>query len=60
MDDLQHMLGQFSEFKRWMEIEMTDLKRKVDDLNSFKWRVAGGAAVLSVILTAVVEAFVHR
>ena len=35
--------------------DLADIKKDVKALQNFKWRVAGGAAVLSFILTSAIE-----
>lgn len=37
--------------------DVREVKNDVKALNQFKWRMAGGAAILSIILTAVIELF---
>lgn len=68
LDDLQRSLGRMegkvdgiskglSEFKTEIKQDLAEVKIDVKLLNQFKWRVAGGAAILSLILTGVVEIF---
>ena len=63
MSDTERVIGELKEFKRVALKEMDNLrddlrevKKEVRMLMRFKWRVAGGSAVLMTVLTAVVEA----
>ena len=63
-DDSQRILGRLEEFKDATISELVrvhesleGIKSDIQELQQFKWRVAGGAAMLAIILTAVVEAF---
>lgn len=53
MDTNDRILGRLEEFQRSAERRFDAIEQKVDALNQFKWRVAGGAAVLGVILGAI-------
>lgn len=57
MNDTERVIGKLEEFKEWAKAELTEIKSDVKALNQFKWRVAGGAAMLSIVLTALVEIF---
>lgn len=57
MGNLERLLGRLEEFQKSAEKRFDSLEAKVDALNQFKWRVAGGAALLSVFLTATIEFF---
>lgn len=65
-DDIQRALGRvegkieslgqdLSQFKLNIKEDLTEIKVDVKLLNQFKWRVAGGAAILSCIITGIVE-----
>lgn len=56
MGDGERMLGELLEFKRAAIRDLEEIKRGMDSLHAFKWRVAGGAAVLSVMMTGIAEA----
>lgn len=62
----ERLLGELSEFRAQAmdRFDRLDLKQdrtdeKVDALQSFKWRVAGGAAVLSMVLSVIAEIVIH-
>lgn len=57
--DINLLLGELKQFKEESLKKFDRIEEKIDRLNEFKWRVAGGAAVLSFLLTALVE-FVSR
>lgn len=57
MDKIDRVLGRLEEFKRLSEKRFDQLERKVDELREFRWRVAGGAAALSILLTVVLHLF---
>lgn len=57
MNDTERVIGKLEEFKEWVMRDLHEIKSDVKALNQFKWRVAGGAAVLSVLLTVVIEVF---
>jgi len=50
------ILGELKEFKRATLSDLSQIKKEIRALNQFKWRVAGGAAVLSVLLVIAIEA----
>ena len=56
MGDGERVLGELLEFKRTAIRDLDEIKRGMDSLQAFKWRVAGGAAVLSAIMTGLAEA----
>lgn len=45
------LLGQLKEFRNNTMQRLDKIEEKVDRLNSFKWRILGGAAALSTALT---------
>ena len=57
MNDTERVIGKLEEFRDWAKAELTEIKSDVKALNQFKWRVAGGAGVLAVLLTILVEVF---
>lgn len=54
-DNVDRVLGRLQEFKEQTLKELTEIKKDVKALQKFKWRVAGGAAVLSFLLTGFIE-----
>lgn len=58
MRDSERIIGELAEFKRATLEELRDIKKDLRGLQRFKWRVAGGAATLSMLLTAIAE-FLH-
>lgn len=52
MDSPDRILGRLEEFQRSAERRFDAIEQKVDALNQFKWRVAGGAALLSFLLAS--------
>lgn len=55
MDPVERMIGRLDEFKYTTMKRLDRIETKVDRLNEFKWRVAGGAALLSIVLTFVAQ-----
>ncbi len=49
------LLGELKAFRHQTEKDLSEIKKDIKSLQQFKWRVAGGAAVLSVLLAAVIE-----
>lgn len=65
MKDVERIIGELEGFKEetLRRFDRLDSKQdrtdeKLESLQKFKWRIAGGAAVLSAILTGVAE-FLH-
>lgn len=56
MEPTERVIGALHEFKKHADKRLDSLEAKVDALQQFKWRVAGGMAVLSTIVIGVVEA----
>lgn len=57
MNDTERVIGKLEEFRDWAKDELAEIKADIKSLQSFKWRVAGGAGVLAVLLTILVEVF---
>lgn len=55
LDGVDRILGELKEFKRATVSELNDIKKDLRALQEFKWRLAGGAAVLAFALTGVIE-----
>jgi hypothetical protein len=54
--DEHEFRGEMKEFKRLALEFMTEIRADVKALNQFKWRVAGGSAVLAILLSVSLEA----
>lgn len=54
--EFEEFVGEIREFKRATLTELGEIKKDVKALNNFKWRVAGGSALLVLILTIAVQA----
>jgi TRAP-type mannitol/chloroaromatic compound transport system substrate-binding protein len=50
-----HAIGRLEEGIGWLKKEVGEIKADVKALNEFKWRVAGGAALLSIMISLGVE-----
>ena len=62
MNDTERVLGRLEEFQKNSEKrfdEITDrfekMDEKLDALNEFKWRMAGGAIVMGLALSGLIE-----
>ncbi len=53
--DVNEFIGEIREFKRNVEGDLKEIKKDVKTLNNFKWRVAGGSALLVLFLTIAVQ-----
>lgn len=53
--DEQRILGRLEEFQKNSEKRFDQIEKKLDTLNEFKWRLAGGVTVLSLLLTIIIE-----
>lgn len=56
MNDSDRILGRLEEFKEHTADRLEAIENKIDALQEFKWRIVGGAAVLSVISSSLVAA----
>lgn len=56
MDNIQRSIGKLENMMSVVVNDVKEIKEDVKSLNNFKWRMAGGAAVLSILLTIAVEA----
>lgn len=52
---MEMLLGELKAFRDQTQRDLAEIKSDIKSLQQFKWRVAGGAAVLSIIMTAVIE-----
>ena len=55
MDYPERILGRLEEFKDATNERLDKIEDKIDALHAFKWKIAGGAAVLSIAITASVQ-----
>jgi hypothetical protein len=53
MDGLKEDIGALKEGMSWIKAELSGLREDVKALDQFKWRIAGGAAVLGVLLGSI-------
>lgn len=53
MSDTQRLLGELREFKRATLLELSEIRKKVDDLNAFKWKATGMMAVVVFVMEAI-------
>ena len=56
MQDTDRIIGKLEEFREWSKKRFDHIERQLEDLNRFKWKIAGGAAVLSGLFVALFEA----
>lgn len=54
-DELHRSIGKLEGHMEAVKKDVAEIKSDVKALNQFKWRVAGGAAALSIFLTAAIE-----
>jgi hypothetical protein len=57
MQDSERLLGKLEEHARSSEKRFDRLEHKVDTLLSFKYKILGASAVISVIIAIVFEFF---
>lgn len=57
MDGSDRIIGRLEEFKRVTESRLDRLENKIDKLHEYKWRVAGGVTVVSVVVTFALKIF---
>lgn len=55
MDESDRILGRLEEFKENALRRLDGIESKISELQKFKWRLAGGAAVLGVIVSLTIE-----
>jgi hypothetical protein len=55
MDALERIIGKLEAHHEHSERRFNSLESKVDGLQQFKWRVAGGAAALALVISCLVE-----
>jgi hypothetical protein len=55
MNSTERIIGALQEFKSHTEKRFDRLESKVDSFQQFRWKVAGGLAVLSTLVVAVFE-----
>ena len=53
------LLGALKEFKHATELRLDRMEKKVDALNEFKWRLAGGLTLFAFILTGIIELIIR-
>lgn len=57
MKDTDRILGRLEEFKDQTTQRLETIEKKIDVLHEFKWRIAGGLTVFTVILSVVIKLF---
>jgi hypothetical protein len=50
MSELHRDLGKLTEGMEWVKSQLVELRSDVRGLNHFKWKVAGGAAAVSIMI----------
>jgi hypothetical protein len=53
---VDEFIGEMRQFKRTVESDLKEIKTDIKSLNGFKWRAAGGSALLVLILTIAAQA----
>jgi hypothetical protein len=51
MNDAERILGRLQEFKDHTSHRLDKIEKKLDVLHEFKWRIAGGVTMLSVLVS---------
>ena len=59
MQDIQRSLGKLEGNMEAIKADVKEIKMEVKLLSQFKWRVAGGAAVLSVVVASIGSIISH-
>lgn len=54
--DVNEFIGEIREFKKNVEADLKEIKQDMKSLNNFRWRMAGGSALLVLILTIAAQA----
>jgi uncharacterized membrane protein len=52
MDQADRIIGRLEEFKVATEKRLDKIEHKIDRLHEYKWRIAGGLAVISALTVA--------
>lgn len=60
MKDVERMLGALEEFKRMTEKRLDNIEVKVDSITHLKWKIVGGATVISLILATAIDTLIKR
>jgi hypothetical protein len=55
MKDVDRILGRLEEFKEQTTQRLEVIEKKIDTLHEFKWRLAGGLTVLSIMLSVILK-----
>lgn len=60
MNEYDRMIGAFEEFRHWereehatIRTELKEIKEKLDDISTFRWKLVGASGVLSIVVSAV-------
>jgi hypothetical protein len=57
MDAQSRVIGRLEGMLKAVQSDVSDIKKDVKSLNSFKWKIAGGSAVVAAIISALIEFF---
>ena len=60
MDDVDRILGKLEAFKEFSEREFQQIRQDISELKQFKWKVYGGAGVISTIISAALAEKIKR
>lgn len=55
MDSTDRIIGELKEAKRTTMARLDKIEVKIDDLYKVRWQIAGGATVISVIITSIIQ-----
>ena len=52
---LEHLENQIEHLENKLEVAQNSVLYKIEELNQFKWKVVGGASVMSFLITVGIE-----
>jgi len=55
MSDTERIIGALTEFKEDAKCRFDKIEKDIEDLKGFKWRVIGGAMLVSFVFTALIQ-----
>lgn len=55
MSDTERVIGKLEEYMNWSKAEISALRKDVQDLKQFKWKILGFAMCAAFVATLVVE-----
>lgn len=60
MKDVERVLGKLEEFRESTKVRLDRIEHKVESIQNLRWKIMGGASVVSFFLTMLINYFIGK